>query len=799
MFILKRWSASVLLFILILTVLQGIAVFAISPDDKHEPIYGAGLIWDTWQNIEAALREDVPLLEFALPLSVDLTGMFPAPRNQGGQNSCVAWAIAYALRSHQEQVKQNWGLNTDYHLFSPAYIYNQRSNRNEDNGMTVISAFEIINEQGVSTLASFPYNENDHFTQPTAAQRAEASQFKILEWYAIRGINSIKTHLANGDGVILGIRIYNDFRTLNPSNKIFDTVSGSSMGNHVVCIIGYNDSLGAFKFINSWGTGWGDYGYGWISYELVDDIRINYHGEAIGFVMISHASETFTEGSFEYSVSNLGEAAIVRYIGIGGDVIIPDALGGYPVTAIGRGAFQNSTITSIFIHDGVRDIGAFAFKDSLILESAVIGNGVTFVGASAFSGCRMLTNVILGDNMTYLSQQMFNDCILLKTIDIPDNVTLIDSFAFYNCRSLTDIVIPSSVTFIGEKAFHNFSSILDNLTIHSYLNSYAHNYAISNHFRFRPLGAEEKSHYSYTIFNDEVTITGYYGFGGSITIPDVIEGYPVTAIGNRAFQDCTLLTDVVIPNSVISIGFWAFSGCINLTDVIIPDSVIMISAGMFAFCSGLTNVIIGSGVTVIEDFAFLQCMNLTSITIPASVTYIGEFALHYIYNWGNYYLLPNLTIACFKNTYAHYYAIANGIPFTLIGMTVPNVPTNVSAIAGNRQATVSFTPPHNNGGSTITSYTVVASPNGITAKGTTSPITVTGLTNGTSYTFTVMASNDVGMSSASATSNAITPTDVPATGIVSMTAITLAMGTFIVFSITLWGYFIYCRLRESKL
>jgi uncharacterized protein (TIGR02145 family) len=89
--------------------------------------------------------------------------------------------------------------------------------------------------------------------------------------------------------------------------------------------------------------------------------------------------------------------------------------------------------------------------------------------------------------------------------------------------------------------------------------------------------------------------------------------------------------------------------------------------------------------------------------------------------------------------------------------TVPGAPTAVIATAGNASASIAFLAPSNNGGSTITSYTVTSNPGGITGTGSGSPITVTGLTNGTSYTFTVVATNSVGSSVASSASTAVTP------------------------------------------
>lgn len=90
---------------------------------------------------------------------------------------------------------------------------------------------------------------------------------------------------------------------------------------------------------------------------------------------------------------------------------------------------------------------------------------------------------------------------------------------------------------------------------------------------------------------------------------------------------------------------------------------------------------------------------------------------------------------------------------------VPGAPTAVTAIAGNRSATVSFVAPEHDGGRPITKYVVTSNLAGVAAVGTGGPITVTGLTNGISYTFTVHAVNEVGNGAESGASNAVTPAE----------------------------------------
>lgn len=87
----------------------------------------------------------------------------------------------------------------------------------------------------------------------------------------------------------------------------------------------------------------------------------------------------------------------------------------------------------------------------------------------------------------------------------------------------------------------------------------------------------------------------------------------------------------------------------------------------------------------------------------------------------------------------------------------PDAPTIGTATKGDTSASITFTAPANTGGGAITGYTVVSTPGGLIGTGASSPVTVSGLTNGTAYTFKVFATNSYGPSSLSAASNSVTP------------------------------------------
>ena len=153
----------------------------------------------------------------------------------------------------------------------------------------------------------------------------------------------------------------------------------------------------------------------------------------------------------------------------------------------------------------------------------------------------------------------------------------------------------------------------------------------------------------------------------------------------------------------------------------------------------------------------------TTGTITSVIYYSGANAIGqstsapYQATWSNVpagtYTLTAVATNSFGNS-------TTSAPVSVVVATAPSAPSVTGVTSGNGQATVAFSAPSSNGGQPITGYTVTSSPGGFTATGTSSPLTVAGLSDGTAYTFTVTAANAAGSSPASASSASVIPTGI---------------------------------------
>lgn len=107
---------------------------------------------------------------------------------------------------------------------------------------------------------------------------------------------------------------------------------------------------------------------------------------------------------------------------------------------------------------------------------------------------------------------------------------------------------------------------------------------------------------------------------GTVTIPSVVEGHPVTALDGIAFANCEKITQVVIPSTVTSIGQGAFQYCKSLKDIIIPNGVKKLPRSLFQGCESLESFVLPSSVTQIEGGMFQYCTSLVFLSVEEGNT-----------------------------------------------------------------------------------------------------------------------------------------------------------------------------------
>ena len=321
-------------------------------------------------------------------------------------------------------------------------------------------------------------------------------------------------------------------------------------------------------------------------------------------------SESTIQPRYDYTVSKNAQdedvATITKYYGSVAAIIVPDTIDGYPVVAIGEGAFRgNKYLTAILIPDCITSIGDYAFADTN-LDSLVLPAELNSLGRCILSGNKGVTEIVIpktlsstgssysnlieGDGpfaesnvqtaviesgMTVIPEHLFHKNSTLTSVEIPDTVTGISRYAFTQ-TSLTSIKIPDTVTRIGE-------SVL-----------------------------------AYTKLTE-------------LKLPSNIEYLGRTILGGNKG-----VTEIVIPKTLSSTGS-SYSNLIegdgpfaesNVQTAVIESGMTVIPEHLFHKNSTLTSVEIPDTVTGISRYAFTQT-SLTSIKIPDTVTRIGESVLAY--------------------------------------------------------------------------------------------------------------------------------------------------------------------------
>ena len=326
------------------------------------------------------------------------------------------------------------------------------------------------------------------------------------------------------------------------------------------------------------------------------------------------------------SITSIGNAAFCVCYSLSSPIVIPNG-----VKSIKSETFSSCySLPSITISSSVTSIELQAFQFCSSLTSVTIPNSVTSIGWRAFRGCSSLTSVTIGNSVTSIENAVFEDCFSLtktnytgditswcdikfdnyssnpisyshnfyindqeiKDLVIPNTVDSIHQYAFYDCSSLTSVTIGNSVTSIGNAAFEDcFSLTKTNYTgdITSWCDIKFDDYS-SNPISY--------SHNFY--INDQ-------------EVKDLVIPNTVDSIHQYAFYSCRSLNSVTLPNSVTNIGEHAFNDCSSLSSVAIGSGVTLIGNSAFADCTSLNFLRLGTGIQDIAANAFADCTKLYDI------------------------------------------------------------------------------------------------------------------------------------------------------------------------------------------
>lgn len=403
--------------------------------------------------------------------------------------------------------------------------------------------------------------------------------------------------------------------------------------------------------------------------------------------------DTVTKDNIDYTVTAIGDSAFESFpprINVS-SVFIPAT-----VRSIGDSAFSYcNALTTVTFAEGsqLKSIGLAAFYGTEQayprFKEIKIPDSVDTIGSGAFFYCQDLERITLPSALQTLSSVTFYGCAALSEVTFPASLKTIESSVFDGCRNLSEVKLPASLTAIQSSVFHRCSAKTvfydgsleqwNHITADNDVLGYSCPSLVMDDYTAQFIPVEDDPDHPFPGPPPKtVTITKYTGTESTVILPSTISSWPVTKIGEDAFQDNTTITSVTIPASVTEIGSNAFAGCTNLTsvhyagdwsnltiqsgnpavqdaaneqlfdfkfilnntavvvisykgtaaDVTIPSRykgkpVTVIDPVAFYNNSAVTSVTIPDSVTAIPDYAFGFCSQLTNISIPNSVTFIG--------------------------------------------------------------------------------------------------------------------------------------------------------------------------------
>ena len=396
----------------------------------------------------------------------------------------------------------------------------------------------------------------------------------------------------------------------------------------------------------------GDLCYNITSNTAPYTVEVTYERSSFNYsgLTIATIPETVTYYGTTYSVTSIGDKAFLYCTSLT-SITIPNS-----VTSIGDRAFDGcSSLTS-----PVYNAHCFAYMPTSYSGAYTIPVGIEQIAGGAFRFCSSLTSVTIPNSVTSIGDYAFKDCSSLTSITIPNSVASIGSSVLAFCDALVAISVDPTNTIYDSR--ENCNGIVETKT--NSLVAGCQTTILPNSLETIKCGA-----------------MSYCRNLGSVYIPK-----SVTTIETASFCSCASLVSIVvdkdnpmydsrnncnaiiesstdnlitgcqktiIPHDVISIHDSAFLGCTSLSSIVIPHNVKSIGEDAFGFCWGLASVTFGNNLTTIGEGAFFYSNNIKSIycyAINPPEIYNNTFSPYF------YFSNPILYVPCevlddYKNNY----------------------------------------------------------------------------------------------------------------------------------------------------
>ena len=401
------------------------------------------------------------------------------------------------------------------------------------------------------------------------------------------------------------------------------------------------------------------------------------------FTLIAHWDGVTDEWLFDVEE---GEATLTEYLKEDTDIVIPDMIGGKPVTTIGPELFDNvayddlevdSVVVGENVHtieasafDRQRDIETFTFENpdgikhvkerafahvevdnfefpsqlltieeyafhSSNISEVTFNNDVEYIGDKAFTFTPIIGTIEFPDSLIEIGESAFRET-LIETVIFNDGLKVIDDGAFDSTNELSEVSIPSSVEIFGDGVFRDSESL------------------------------------ETVIFEDnsQVSEIGNQAFEGTLNLHTIILPENLEVIGREAFRKNASLETIDIPNSVHTIQFEAFRQMSALKHITIPEGISELPQAIFWQSENLETVDLPNSLETIGPQAFKEVKTIQTIDIPEGVTEIGASAFSRAEQLENIELPDGLE------------TIAGALFFNTASLTEITIPEGITDIGG---------------------------------------------------------------------------------------------------------------------